>query len=109
MEYTKVTERCRMWARLQLAAFLLGLILGLVMQSPWVAAPFLLAAFILNIPVLKNAKCPACGGALIADSASPWRLAPIFRLIAGSQEVCTGCSAERMKGISEQSSRHVPK
>lgn len=101
MKYSKVTERCRMWARVQLAAFLFGLISGFVTQSPWVAAPFLLAALILNIPVLKNDKCPACGGALIADSASPWRLAPIFKLIAGSHEVCTVCSAERTKGIPE--------
>jgi hypothetical protein len=91
-----------MWARIQLAAFLVGMLAGLVTQSPWAAAPFLALAIVLNIPVLKNAKCPTCGAGLIADSASPWRLAPIFKLIAGSHELCAACSARKTNWNSEQ-------
>ena len=102
MKYEKVTERCRLWARLQLVAFLGGVVGGFATQSPWVAWPPLLVAVILNVPVLKNAKCPECGNSLISNSASPGRLLPIFRLIGGSQELCAVCGAQKTERISEQ-------
>jgi hypothetical protein len=108
MEHAKVTEQCRMWARMQLAAFVVGMLVSLFTRSPWVAAPILAFAFILNIPVFRTAKCPACGSSLIADSASSWRLAPIFMLIAGRRVLCAACRQRETNGPSEQHAGQGP-
>ena len=93
-------SRCRLWARIQLLIFsilmctsaaviYLDIDVSIFVNSV-VIVTFGAVLLLLNIIILKEARCPCCSVNLI-EGIGPLRLLPIFRIILGKNPLCKSC------------------
>ena len=74
--------------------------LGFGQKTLFVIIPLGITGLLLNIPVMSNAICPKCGESLIGPLYDFLRLLPIFKLILGSNEMCSKCKEKfRTRGL----------
>lgn len=56
----------------------------------WTWSVLAIIAFVLNVPILRLARCPKCNKSLV-EGDSPFRLLPIFLILIGRNPVCKKC------------------
>ncbi|NLB68986.1 MAG: hypothetical protein GX804_04800 [Lentisphaerae bacterium] len=94
-----------MWIRLQFGVILITIVVSIIAMNAQdktnsslliVWSLLVIIAFILNVSILRLARCPECGGALIQGD-SPFRLAPVFVILIGGNPVCNECLKKKKK------------